>query len=61
MHTSVVSLDERMHDLIDRYGRNDSRLSQLVQMNFNICQGIERKLFKRLDFGPEQLADMIQG
>jgi len=61
LHTSVVSLDERMHDIIDRYGRNDSRLSQLVQMNFNICQGIERKLFKRLDFGPEQLADMIQG
>jgi len=59
LHTSVVSLDERMHDIIDRYGRNDSRLSQLVQMNFNICQGIERKLFKRLDFGPEQLADMV--
>ena len=59
LHTSVVALDERMHDIIDRYGRNDSRLSQLVQMNFNICQGIERKLFKRLDFGPEQLADMV--
>ena len=60
LHTSVVSLDERMHDIIDRYGKNNSRLSQLVLMNFNICQGIERKLFKRLDFRPEQLADMIQ-
>jgi len=60
LHTSVVSLDERMTDIIDRYGRKDSRLTQLVRMNFNICQGIERKLFKRLDFGPEQLADMVQ-
>ena len=60
LHTSVVSLDERMHDIIDRYGRNDSRLRQLVLMNFNICKGIERKLFKRLDFGPEQLADLLQ-
>ena len=60
LHTSVVSLDERMHDIIDRYGRNDSRLTQLVRMNFNVCQGIERKLFKRLNFGPEQLADMVQ-
>ncbi|MCG6918346.1 MAG: HDIG domain-containing protein [Deltaproteobacteria bacterium] len=60
LHTSVVNLDERMHDIIDRYGKNDSRLSQLVRMNFNICQGIERKLFKRLNFRPEQLADMIQ-
>ena len=60
LHTSVVSLDERMHDIIDRYGRNDSRLRQLVLMNFNICKGIERKLLKRLDFGPEQLADLLQ-
>jgi uncharacterized protein len=60
LHTSVVSLDERMHDIIDRYGRNDSRLTQLVRMNFNVCQGIERKLFKRLNFGPEQLADIVQ-
>jgi len=60
LHTSVVSLDERMHDIIDRYGRNDSRLTQLVRMNFNICQGIERKLFKKLDFGSEQLAKIVQ-
>jgi uncharacterized protein len=60
LHTSVVSLDERMHDIIDRYGRNDSTLRQLVLMNFNICRGIEKKLFKRLDFGPEQLTEMIQ-
>jgi putative nucleotidyltransferase with HDIG domain len=59
LHTSVVSLEERMHDIIDRYGRNDSRLTQLVQMNFNICREIERKLFKKLDFRPEQLADMV--
>jgi putative nucleotidyltransferase with HDIG domain len=59
LHTSVVSLEERMHDIIDRYGRNDSRLTQLVRMNFNICREIERKLFKKLDFRPEQLADMV--
>lgn len=60
LHTSVVSLDERMHDIIDRYGRNDSRLTQLVRMNFKICLGIEKKLLRSLDFGPEQLAYMIQ-
>jgi len=59
LHTSVVSLDERMHDIIDRYGGNDSRLTQRVLMNFTICRGIERKIFEKLDFGPEQLADMV--
>ena len=59
LHTSVVSLAERMHDIIDRYGRNDARLSKLVRMNFTICQGVEKKLFSQLDFGPEDLARMI--
>jgi uncharacterized protein len=60
LHTSVVSLDERMDDIINRYSRYDSKLTQGVQMNFTICKGIERKLFGRLDFGPDQLADMVQ-
>jgi putative nucleotidyltransferase with HDIG domain len=59
LHTSVVTLAERMHDIIDRYGRNDSRLSQLVRMNFIICHGVERKLFSQLDFRPEDVARMI--
>lgn len=59
LHTSVVSLDTRMYDIIDRYNRKDSRLSQLVRMNFSICREIERRLFKILDFGPEQLAHML--
>ena len=60
LHTSVVSLNERMDDIIKRYGQYDSRLTQLVHMNFNICKGIERKLFGRLDFGPDQLAELVQ-
>jgi uncharacterized protein len=59
LHTSVVSLAERMHDIINRYGRNDARLSKLVRMNFTICQGVEKKLFSQLDFRPEDLARMI--
>ncbi len=59
LHTSVVSIDERMHDIIERYGRNNPRLSQLVQVNFSICKGIERKLFSRLAFRPEDLADKV--
>jgi uncharacterized protein len=59
LHTSVVSLAERMHDIIDRYGRNDPRLSQLVRMNFTMCKGVEKKLFSQLDFRPEDLARMI--
>jgi hypothetical protein len=59
LHTSVVTLAERMHDIIDRYGRNDSRLAERVRMNFTLCRDVEKKLFSRLDFRPEDLAKMI--
>jgi uncharacterized protein len=59
LHISVVTLAERMHDIIDRYGRNDSRLAERVQINFTMCKGVERKLFLPLDFRPEDLARMI--
>lgn len=59
LHTSVVTLAERMHDIIDRYGGNDFRLAERVRMNFAICRGIEKKLFTQLDFRPEDLARVI--
>lgn len=59
LHTSVVTLAERMDDIIDRYGRNDSRLAERVRMNFTICRDVEKKLFSQLDFSPEALAKMI--
>jgi len=59
LHTSIVSLDERMEDIIQRYGRNNPGLTRVVQMNFSISKKIERKLFSRLGFGPEDLAKKI--
>ena len=59
LHTSVVTLAERMHDIIERYGRNDSRLAERVRMNFTMCKGVEKKLFSQLDFRPEDLARII--
>jgi putative nucleotidyltransferase with HDIG domain len=59
LHTSIVSLDERMEDIIQRYGRDNAELTRLVRMNFSISKKIESKLFSRLDFSPEDLADKI--
>ena len=58
LHTSVVTLAERMRDILDRYGRNDPLLAERVRMNFTICQGVEKKLFSLLDFRPEDLSRM---
>jgi putative nucleotidyltransferase with HDIG domain len=56
LHASVVSLQQRMDDILNRYGRDDHRLSQFIRDNFSICKGIERKIFSRLHFRPEDLA-----
>jgi len=58
-HDKVVSIDVRMEDLFRRYGRNDPYRRQLIEKNFNFCRKVEEKLFDRLRFGPEELAEMI--
>ncbi len=60
LHTSVVSLQERMDDILQRYSRDNQRLSLLIRENFSIAKGVERKLFKKLDFRPADLAEIIQ-
>ncbi len=60
LHSSVVSLEERMDDILDRYGRDNHRLYRLIRENFDLCRGVERKLFKKLDFQPADLEKMIQ-
>jgi uncharacterized protein len=59
LHSSVVSLEERMQYIVGAYGREDTRLRRLIQENFNICEGVEKKLFKKLVFGPQDLAGLI--
>lgn len=59
LHSSVVSLEERLHYIMGRYAREDHGLRRLIRENFNICEGVEKKLFKKLGFGPQDLAGMI--
>ena len=59
MHSTVVSLEERMQYIIGTYGREDHRLRRLIRENFSICGRVEKKLFKKLGFKPQDLAGMI--
>ena len=60
LHCSVVRLEERMQDILDRYGRDNHKLCQLIHENFDLCRGVERKLFNKLDFQPADLERIIQ-
>ena len=59
-HDVIVSLEERLQYIFDRYGRNREYLYPLFKENFDQCKEVEKKLFAKLNFRPEELAWMIK-
>ncbi len=53
-HTEIVSLKERFEDLRERYGRTVSSLVRLYRLE-ELTKLLERRLFKKLPFGPDDL------
>jgi uncharacterized protein len=58
-HDVVVSLDERLEYLLDHYGRDREPLKDLIRGNFEMCRAVEKKIFSRLPFLPEEVIVMI--
>lgn len=58
-HDSVVSLNERMAYIIERYGNNDLHRLDRIRENFQRCQILEHHLFSRINFTTEELADKV--
>ncbi len=62
MHTEIVTLKERFADLRKRYGLNGSdndavaRITALEERTY----ALERKIFSKLDFSPEELLEAIE-
>lgn len=60
-HSSVVTLDERLHYILDRYGGHNSEIYQRIQANFAQCKMVEEKLFARLQYSPDDIAAILDG
>lgn len=59
-HDKIVNLDERLAYIIGRYGRNQKDLSKAIERNFSLCEEVQEKLFKKLEFSPESLSHMVK-
>jgi putative nucleotidyltransferase with HDIG domain len=59
-HNKIVSLDERLEYLLTRYAKGNKKISHLIINNFNVCKDVEKKLFARLDFRPDELSRIIR-
>ncbi len=58
-HDRVVSLDERLEYIIERYSGNSPVIEQRIRDNFRRCRELERHLFSFLPFPAELLADHL--
>lgn len=58
-HDQIVSLDERLAYIMDRYGQNDPLRQAAIRENFEGCLVIEGAIFKGLDFGPQDLPERL--
>ncbi len=56
-HDKIVTVDERLKYILDRYGIKDGiDIRDAIRKNFKRCKQVEKKLFHHLDFGPDDLA-----
>lgn len=60
-HDRIVSLEERLSDLIERYSKGSDELALRIRANFAMCRDVERKIFRDLAFYPEDLPRLVAG
>ncbi len=46
MHDAIVTLSERLDYILERYGNNDPARYEIIRLNFERCQNLERWLCK---------------
>ena len=54
LHDRIVSLDERLNYIMDRYGKNPE-LQQKIQMLRGKTKALEKNIFSHLSFSPNDL------
>lgn len=59
LHDKVVSLEERLAYILDRYGNDDPVKHQKIRHYFNHSRVLEAHIFSFLPFKAEQLAGML--
>lgn len=58
-HDQVVSLDERLAYILQRYGRNDEVRCLAIKKNYARCQDLEKRMFSFLAFKPADIPELL--
>ena len=58
-HDQVVSLEERLAYILDRYGLNNAVRCQAIKRNYALCREFETRLFSFLPFEPTDIQTLL--
>ncbi len=59
-HDMIVSLEDRLAYILARYGKDNEDRCRAIRSNFGLCKEVEKKLFNKLNFSADQLADIAK-
>ncbi len=59
-HDQVVSLEERLAYILDRYGRDNPTRHEMIMINFVKCQALEKEIFSYLSFAPADVKRLLE-
>ena len=60
-HDQVVSLEERLTYILQRYGLNNVVRCEAIKRNYALCQDLERRMFSSLPFEPLDISELLTG
>ena len=58
-HDQVVSLEERLTYILERYGMNNEIRCRAIRKNYARCQELEKRMFSFLTFEPADISDLL--
>ena len=58
-HNEIVSLDQRLDYIIDKYSGGSDWIGNRIKENFTLCLELEHYLFSYLPFQPDDLPDQV--
>jgi uncharacterized protein len=60
-HDRVVSLEERLAYILERYGRHNEVRCRAIEKNYGRCRELEKRLFSSLTFEPADIPRLLAG
>ena len=58
-HDQIVSLEERLSYILERYGLNNVIRCQAIKKNYALCQELEKRMFSFLSFEPFDISQLL--